>query len=57
MILEAYLAYSLIPLFYILLGILIYLVLRSSRKPEEKQQEVSRPQVAVQQKASGNKQA
>ncbi|WP_149404325.1 hypothetical protein [Dictyobacter arantiisoli] len=36
MLLEAYLAYALIPLFFILVGILVYLTLRASKRPTSK---------------------
>ncbi|GCE06700.1 hypothetical protein [Dictyobacter aurantiacus] len=38
MLLEAYLAYSLVPLFFIILGFLVYLVMRYSHTPEVAQQ-------------------
>lgn len=57
MLLEAYLAYSLIPLFYILLGILIYLVLKYSHAPEEVQQSMTNPPAAVQQADADKHQA
>ncbi|GHO84991.1 hypothetical protein [Dictyobacter formicarum] len=55
MLIEAYLAYSLIPLFYILLGILVYLVLKYSHAPEETQQSVVNNPPAAAQQADADK--
>lgn len=58
MLLEAYLAYSLVPLFFIILGFLVYLVIRYSPAPEAAQQNMATGQSATTPQAeSGGQQA
>ncbi|GLV60005.1 hypothetical protein KDH_68280 [Dictyobacter sp. S3.2.2.5] len=54
MLLEAYLAYSLIPLFFIVLGFLVYLVMRYSHTPEAEQQTMTAGQTNTARRANSD---